>query len=254
MKRHVRSAVVIIALVVLAIALLEGLVGCGGNASRGAPKPKSAAELYAEADRHESEAEAHDSLGREMAGTPARPRCADPVVTDQSTSGTERLTPVPCWSVELSPTERHRLAAERLRAEAAVHRHDARVLLDAERAACAGVSADDMDHTPFWHHDDILAGEATLDGTRVRGARVLFRAVPGLTVVWMERVLVCHQAHAAAIGYAPTHLGYCPASVQGAKIQVSEASGGILVTIRADDEAAALVIYGRAEALLDAAP
>ena len=236
---------------IIAAVAFSSLAACAGrDAGPAAEEPKSAADLYAEANRHDAEAARQDALAAETAQQPATYPCGDTVIHDQSTSGTERLTPRPCWSVELSPTERHKLQAERLRDQAAEHRHVAKGLLDAERVACEGLAVEDMEHTRCWHRGDVLSVEAELSGARLRGARVLFRQVRGLSVEWMQRALACHQAHAAALGFAPTNMSYCPTTVAGATFEVTQASGGILVIVRATDDDVAALIYSRAEALL----
>jgi hypothetical protein len=158
----------------------------------------------------------------------------------------------PCWTSEQRPS-RHQLDEARTdREEAARHRSVAASMLRAEREACAGLGDDEMSHSPFFHKEDILrVDEVRVDG-ELHGARVLFQKVPGLDAPWLRRAIACHQARAAAMGYDPQVMSYCPLMVAPTTITV-EAMGGITaVTIvaRRDWEIAAVV--GRAQALVAA--
>jgi hypothetical protein len=124
-------------------------------------------------------------------------------------------------------------------------------MVSAERWWCAGLPPEELDHTPFDHREDIAAVSAELEGEHVRGARIRFRRVPGLTDDWLRQTLACHAAIAAASGNDPTHLTTCPSVVAGAETTVIDDPAGLIVIVRADDPAAALTIYARAEALLD---
>jgi hypothetical protein len=237
----------------LFVIALGALVGCGGG--RGpAPTTLGVDENLDEARRHEEEAKVHDELASEAR---ARARsdsyaCGDRVLADQVTSGGERLIGrTPCWSAEADAVSRHRADAARLRADAAEHRRRARELLAAEDVACAGIPVEEVEHSLFAHFEDVAAVSAELDGDRLRGARVRFRPIPDLTGDWMRRSIACHQARAAAVGFDPTHLSYDPTLVAGAEAEVIDEAAGPVVVIRGRDDAAALVIYARAEALLD---
>ncbi len=232
--------------------LVTAAAACGRPAQVPRP-PLGATEHLAEADRHDADARQHEELAldAERAGRATTYVCSDPVVTDISTSGGERLTPrSPCWSAEGRAVERHRAAAARLRADARAHRAMARQLLGGARDACAGLPEAELEHTIFAHHEDIAAVEAVLEGDLVRGARVRFERVPGLTADWVRQSLRCHQAMAAAGGYSPTYMPECPSVVAGAVTQVFDTPAGVVVEITSRDAAAALVIYGRAEDVL----
>jgi len=84
----------------------------------------------------------------------------------------------------------------------------------------------------------------------VIGARVLFRRVRGLDAGWMRRAVACHQARAAALGYPPRVMSYCPLMVAPttATVEVSGDLIAVTITARRDEDAAA--VLGRARALL----
>ncbi len=230
------------------------LSACGGDrASRVPARPYGVTDHLLEAEQHDEEARRHDAKADEVepvaeARTPRG--CGDTVLADQSTAGGERLGIQPCWTSEAATVERHRAAAERLRKHAAEHRAWARYLLEAEQASCRGLDPAEIDHSPFAHHEDIAAVTAELDSDRLRGARIRFAAVPGLTADWMRAAVTCHQARAAALGYDPQYLADDPTTVAGAAVEVLEQDGALVVVVRAPEDAAALVIYARAEALL----
>ena len=208
-----------------------------------------------EAEQHEADAAALEqrAQAREAVATPTPADvCGDQTLADQTTSGGERLgIRAPCWRGEASAVDRDQAAAARLRADARDHRAKARALVRAETAWCAGLPTAELDHSPFDHHEDVVAVAAELDSDRVVGARIRFGAVPHLTADWMRQTLACHHALAAASGFEPTYLASCPAVVAGAETTVIDDPAGLIVVIRARDPGAGLTIYARAEALLD---
>ncbi len=214
----------------------------------------SAGEHMAEADRHEAEARALEASAAagERTGPPTPYACGDVALTELATSGGERLHILPpCWAGEAATVERARRHAAELRTDARYHRIKAREMVLAERRWCASLPAAELDHTPFDHREDLQSVEAELEGDQVRGARIRFKPVRGLSAEWLTRTLACHQALAAAEGYDATHLSACPSAVEHAQTRVLESSShGLEVVIRSDDPAAALIIYARAEALL----
>lgn len=129
----------------------------------------------------------------------------------------------------------------------------------AEGSACAGIPEDDRDMSPFDHHEDIrsvspLQDEDNVDRSssrRMAGAEVVFRAVPGMTAEWLQRVVNCHLARNAAIGHetAAADMPYCPLTLRGVQASVRSVGDGFVVAIRADDEETSKEILRRAEAL-----
>ena len=66
-----------------------------------------------------------------------------------------------CWTSVSNPTTEHLRAAEDHRRQAMDHRAASSALRDAEAGACAGISPDDRDMSPFDHGED-MAGVAPL--------------------------------------------------------------------------------------------
>ena len=147
-----------------------------------------------------------------------------------------------------------RMAAEQKRL-AAAHRAASAALRDAEAAACAGLEEDARDMTPFNHTDDIAA-VSELYGSGFKGARgpligatVLFRAVPGMTTEWLQRVVSCHVARNAALGNVMPEMPDCPLVPRGVAASVHSTGDGFAVEIKSDDASVAKEIVARAARL-----
>jgi len=225
--------------------------GCGG--SRATPsRPLGVDENLAEARRHEAEAQQHDRQAEAAETRTTRvAACSDVVAADQVTSGGERLlSHSPCWTASDDEAHHRALAAD-LRHDAQLHRQRADALAAAERVACADMPKNELGHTPFMHREDIATVTAVVERDRVRGARIRFRPVPGLTADWLRAAIACHQARSAALGWPPTHFGYDPTLLAGTTVTVETHGTAVLVTVRSDDDATAQAVYGRAEDLLD---
>lgn len=143
------------------------------------------------------------------------------------------------WSSKTNPTEAHKRHIAKHRKEAAEHRAAAQALRDAEASACAGISEEDRDVSPFFHREDITSvaeirpdgdWDATRKDTEV-GARAVFRALPGLTAEWLQRVVDCQIARAAAVGYDMPEMTYCPLALREVKARVSSTGNGFAVDV-----------------------
>jgi hypothetical protein len=140
---------------------------------------------------------------------------------------------------------------------AADHRAAAQALRDAEAQACVGVSDDDRDISPFYHREDITsvqpANRPSPHGKGappyLTGASVTFRAVPGLTAEWLQRVVNCHIARNNALGNDVPEMPYCPLVPKGVAAKVSSTGDGFVVTIESQDPSSAQEILRRAQAL-----
>lgn len=208
----------------------------------------SAAEHLEEAERSEREA------AQIAEGAPNRPGQDVPRavagVSDVSTSGGEPLTR-PRWTSSLAPTMQQQMKADSLRREAAEHRTMAKNLLAAERRACQGLSQEDIDRGPFFYQRDIARVEPikTREG-EIKGARIEFASVPGLTVHWMERAIECAQARAAVLGYPRDYMRESPLMIPGVEATVQMKGTHVEVIMQARDRLTAIQVLGRSEALL----
>lgn len=229
--------------------LLAGTLAAACASTPGSrPTDMSAASHEAEAKRHADEASGHTAQF-DANVTALRERCR---------GGAARVGVESCWTAIVNPTSEHADEAERHRKMAADHRAASRALLDAEAAACGGLSEDDRDTSPFDRREDVAGTEplqSVASGGRgataphLVGASVTIRAVPGLTKEYLQRLVTCHAARNASMGFAMPEMASCPLSVKGASATVESAGAGFRVDIRADDSQAAEEILRRARAL-----
>lgn len=119
-----------------------------------------------------------------------------------------------------------------------------------------GVSDDDRDESPFDHREDIASVEALPPGAgagkgapKAEGAIVNFRAVPDMTAPGLQRVVDCHLARNAALGFDVPEMPDCPLVPKGVTAQVTATATGFAVTIRSEDPKAAEEVLRRARAL-----
>lgn len=162
-----------------------------------------------------------------------------------------------CWTQAINPTASHGDTAEKHRELAAKHRAASQTLRDAEASACTGISDEDRDTSPFAHTQDIRSvskltredatGKSRL--TRDAGATIVFRATPGLTAEWLQRIVDCHLARNAAVGHDMPEMPYCPLVPRDAKATVRSVGDGFAVSVASADPASAAAIWGRAQKL-----
>lgn len=111
--------------------------------------------------------------------------------------------------------------------------------------------------SPFAHREDIMSVEP-LRGTSgpksslapTIGATVKFRAIPGMTAEWFQRVLSCHIARAASVGHDMPEMSYGPVVPKGVSTRVTSTVEGFAVAIVAEDSAGAEEVLRRAQQLV----
>ncbi len=157
-----------------------------------------------------------------------------------------------CWSSDENPSASHLELAARLRSEAARHRAVSKALVAAEEKECAGLSEDDRDESPFDHVEDIDSVDRLNgpDGAVLLGATVRFRARPGMTVQWLQRVMDCHLARTDALGHDLPDMPDCPMVPAGEEARVRAEGDGFSVALSSKDPASAREILSRAQRLL----
>ena len=217
--------------------------GCGGTTAGAQPHDMSQAQHEAMASQEESTAAAHSEQ-------------YNPSATEQK----EECTPTKraCWTSITNPTDQHKEDAEKHKKMAADHRAAAQALRDAETQACAGLPDEDRDMSPFDHREDIAEVKEHVDDVRVgrstqkktTGADIVFRAVPGLTAEWLQRVVDCHIARASAVGNAMPEMSYCPLMLKKVKATVTSTGSGFAVAVTSDDTETVKEIIKRANALV----
>ncbi len=164
-----------------------------------------------------------------------------------------------CWTSTSNPTLEQAQQTAELRHSAAMFRTTARALTAAEDRACAGLDQEERDVSPFYHRDDIVSVRKTTEKARTEkgsyarttGARVQFRAVPGLTAERLRLQVSCQMARAAAAGYGMPETSYCPLSLSGIEAAVFVMGNGFAVEITAEDAQTVDEILRRAFALQD---
>lgn len=229
------------------ISVLGVMTAACGTTTRGAkPHDMSAAQ-------HEHEAQAHASAAQEHTEQ------YDPDARKSlKQCGPGSHGPGVCWTSIINPTDKHRKAAEEHRRHAADHRAASAALREAEARACEGIPPDDRDMSPFEHAEDIVAVEplterlgtsATDTSERTAGVVVTFRAVPGMTTEWLQRVVDCHLARNASLGHAVPEMPDCPLVPRGVQARVRSVGDGFVVEIRSDDNATARETLSRAKRL-----
>jgi hypothetical protein len=160
------------------------VVSCASSGTN--PGDMTAPQHQASAAAATTEAQGHEARYDPSAESPAH--CAPYGIGDCA----------PYWSSVTNPTARHLKEAQRYRELAARHRAASAALREAEARSCAGVPAEDRDISPFYHREDIDRVERiqkeSFGPGGLLGARVVFRAKPGLTAEWLQRVMDCHLA------------------------------------------------------------
>ncbi len=163
-----------------------------------------------------------------------------------------------CWTSQVNPTSEHLAMAEAHKKAAAEHRAAAAALADAEAKACADLPESEREMSPFAHREDIASVTPLEDskpvgkGKSVKtvGVTVKFKAVPGLTQEWLQRVVNCHIARAASVGHKMPEMPYCPLVPKGVTANVVSAGDGFNVEIRSNDPAGADEVVKRAQSLV----
>jgi len=240
---------------ILCAAMLSTGGGCGSSPERDTlpERDKSVQDHLDESAQHEREAARHDARVRgEPTGDTHKPmECRDDPLEGVTYSGSEPYSILrPCWTGVTDPDEQHREEARRHRRLAAMHRARASALVAAEARACAGLGEAEISRSPLTRRDDVIRVSPLREHGRLRGATVVLRAVPGLTVSWLRRSLACHRARAAALGYPPQFMADCPMTLPSVVEQVRAVEDGVEVTLRTKREEIAAAVLGRAQRLL----
>lgn len=229
-------------------------VACATATPGARPHDMSAAGHEHEAEEHAATAATHMGQYDSSADT-TRERCR--VGAGPGARASENFAV--CWTSVTNPTDTHLRQAEEHARHAADHRAASKALQDAEARACGGIDLHDRDMSPFEHTEDITdvrsldipeanAG-SKLPNARSVGAVVTFRAVPGMTAEWLQRLVECHLARNASLGHVVPEMPNCPLVVNGAQARVNSTGDGFAVEIRSDDPATAREITARAQRL-----
>jgi hypothetical protein len=206
---------------------------------------------------HDMSAPQHEAAAaqeEQSAGEHAAQHDPNATATEQRCTGGKGRV---CWTQTVNPTQGHEDSADEHRELAARHRAASQALRAAEASACTGISDEDRDTSPFAHREDIrsVSKLSTVDTvgknrtTRGTGATIVFRATPGLTVEWLQRIVDCHLARNAAAGHDMPEMAYCPLVPRGAKASVRSVGDGFAVDVSSEDAESAAEIWRRAQRL-----
>jgi hypothetical protein len=232
------------------------LTSCAGPPQARHERPKGWAGHQAEAEQHDRAARIHDQAAAEATASSSSIdsyQCGDTVLNEQSTSGTEPITTwTPCWNLDEEAAIRHRQAADAERRAAREDRAQATALARAEIAHCRGIPQHELTHSPFDHKRAIEEVIPHRSGGVVRGVRIVFKPVAGLTADYMRRAIACNQARFSVLGNPAQFAPEDPTLVEGAEVEVTNTRSNIIVTIRVPDDVQAAVALERAKDLVRA--
>jgi hypothetical protein len=213
---------------------------------------------------HDMSAAQHDLQGQGHAAAAdrhaAQPHAEASVERTRCSRGGGRTEDGGCWTSVRNPTDEHARMAEEHRRVAAEHRAASAALGDTEARECVGIDPDDRDISPFERIEDVASvapltepsdtgGTVKVAPQRAVGATVTFRAVPGMTREWLQRVVDCHLARNAALGHDVPEMPNCPLVPKGTEARVTSTGSGFAAAIRSQDGASARDILARAERL-----
>jgi hypothetical protein len=158
-------------------------------------------------------------------------------------------------TAEAMPVMGRRKSTERWRPTTELRR---RPCATPKATSCSGIAESDRDISPFDHREDI-AGVSPYKvrvptgpknaTEKLEGAVVAFRAVPGMTAEWFQRIVDCHLTRNATAGFSVPEMPYCPLNVKGVRAKVGSTGNGFAVTVESDDSSAAQEVLRRAQSL-----
>lgn len=233
------------------------LAACGRSNEPLVRRPKGYAAQMQSAEAHAARAEQHREAARQpdsVRNDPERYHCGEGGfhgLNDQLTSGGERLLlSVPCWDAAEEAAEHARYEAEREDEIARSERRTATSMAVAELAACRGIPARELEHSPFAHRRSIAMVIPHRETGTIRGVRIVFKPVPGLTAAWMRQAIACHRARFKRLGEPATYLPEDPTLVAGSTATVDVRNDHLEVLIETSDPTGARVALDRARDLV----
>jgi hypothetical protein len=230
---------------VVVVAVIATMSGCRTRTPE-APAPGKSYDTYmTEAARLEREAAVEEGSAEAARQRGTDYQCQTAPESEQTTSGTERLPQTRvCDDMSAADERRHQARAKELRRQADHQRGLARSLLDADRAACDGLSFDTLRDPPLRR----VAARAQVERID-RGARITLSG-DDLDADQLRRELACHRARAALGGFDPAYMPSEPVTVTGARFRVERSGPAVVVTVEADDATAIETVRSRADALV----
>jgi hypothetical protein len=146
---------------------------------------------------------------------------------------------MPCWDFT-KDSARYQVPANRAMAAR---------LSAIEKTQCIGLAPAALERSPFVQDNAIDEIVPHRSGSEIRGAHIVFKPIPGLTVSWMRRAIACHQARWRTLGKPVSYLAGDPTLIDGAEINVTENGDHIVVLIASEAPGAAQIALDRAQDL-----
>lgn len=160
--------------------------------------------------------------------------------TGETTKDGEPITLwMPCWDYT-KDASRYQVHADETTAAK---------LAQAERTQCIGLAPEALERSPFVQDNAIEEIVPHRSGGTIRGAHIVFKPIPGLTVSWMRRAIACHQARWRTLGQPPSYLAGDPTLVEGSEVNVTEVDNHLVVLVASDTPSSALIALDRAQDL-----
>lgn len=228
------------------LSLCALLLSCATTQSGDHPRPldMSAARHRQQASMEERAAAEHEREAQRISSQ--TPSCGSAPTSQPDGASVDDI----CWSARREAAQQQEYDAAQHRRHASEHRAAAAALEEAETTACQGLSEPDRVLSPFYHWRDIK-----FVNPRPDGATIVFAEVPGLTRDSLQRLVDCHMARNAALGYDVPQAYYSPIALKGVdQAVVSETSQGLAVTITSSDHTIAQAISARSRNLLPEKP
>jgi hypothetical protein len=234
--------------------ILAAVAACGGHYEPLVRHPGGYAAHMAAAEAHSERAAQYRQTTAPPDTTSVNPQtyqCGDTVMSDQLTSGGQRVVQsIPCWDAAEELAEHRRFFAERESRLARAERRTAAHMVETELAACRGLSPRELEHSPFAHRREIAEVIPHRVTGTLRGVRIVWKPVPGLTADWMRRAIDCHRAQFERLGEPPIYFPEDPTLVARSTVTVEERDGHVEVEIEAADDMTAQVALARARDLV----
>jgi len=153
---------------------------------------------------------------------------------------------VPCWDSGEERIAHEAYIAQLERERASDRRRSTALLADEERAVCRGLSPRELEHSPLAHRKEIAAVVPHRETGTLRGVRIVWKPVPGLTAAWMRQAIACHRARFERLGEPPLYLRGDPTLVAHATVTVEQRGDHLEVLIETTDPAAGQLALDRA--------
>ena len=156
----------------------------------------------------------------------------------------------PCFDVTEEAAVHQHILANREYAAAKQDRQIAANLVATELHSCHGIPEQEREHSPFAHKRAIAQITAHREGNAIRGVRIMFKPIAGLTAQYLERAIQCQQARYATLGQPIGYMPEDPTLVPGAHVTVTQYGTNIEVLVETPDSDAGALALQRAQDLI----